>query len=192
MKQIIEIALAELDTEFNSNELAYLGLTGKVELQIRDKLAYVLHRDYLNQGFDSVVREWKLVDLALMTNEVPQLLLEAKAIYVGDFLTSSWKKFVHSMHKDFYKCQQLSPSTPFLTLLIATEMTSPVPNSPQIKYRSVCNKPFKTGLTAENLAKQYENCVQSLFKNVDSTYGYWKAGEAYGVGVNVHYWLLSH
>ncbi|WP_295890655.1 hypothetical protein [uncultured Vibrio sp.] len=192
MKQIIEKALAELAAEFSPNELAYLGLTGKVELQIRDKLAYVLHRDYLNEGFDSVAREWKLVDLALMLNETPQVLLEAKAMYVGDFLTSSWQKFVHSMHKDLDKCQKLSPSTPFLTLLVASEVTSPVPSSPQIKYRSVCNKPFKERLTTEQLAKKYETCVGSLFASVDSTYGSWEAGEAYGIGVKVHYWLLAH
>ncbi len=192
MKQIIEKVLSELAGEFSPNELAYLGLTGKVELQVRDKLAYVLHRDYLNKGFDAVAREWKLVDLALMLEEEPQVLIEAKAMYVGDFLTSSWNKFVTSMHKDLAKCQKLSPNTPFLTLLVATEITTPVPNSPQIKYQSVCNKPFNDGRTAEQLVEQYKTCVGSLFPNVESKYGRWEAGEAYGISVRVHYWLLAH
>ena len=78
-------ALKHLDEEFVENELAYLALTSKVEKPIVDRLAFRLHRDY---GDDRVAvareftvrKEIQRVDLAVVVEKTPHLLLEAKAM----------------------------------------------------------------------------------------------------------------
>jgi len=49
---------------FDKDELAYLGLTGKIEIPIRDKLAFMLFRSL---GPDAIVcREWERCDIAVL------------------------------------------------------------------------------------------------------------------------------
>jgi hypothetical protein len=70
---------------FEVDELAYLALTSKIELPIRDRLAFALYKR-LDQRL--VAREWKRVDLAVLGTDgsTPELLLEAKALYTFDLI----------------------------------------------------------------------------------------------------------
>ena len=44
--QRVAETMESLDQEFSQDELAYLALTSKVELPIRDRLAHTLHRGF--------------------------------------------------------------------------------------------------------------------------------------------------
>jgi hypothetical protein len=72
MKQELENALAAIEAD--PDELAYLALTSKPEFQIRDRLAYRLHHQ-LDEMNRRVAREWHRVDLALLDQEKPLVLL---------------------------------------------------------------------------------------------------------------------
>ena len=81
----IKNGLQALRQQFRKDELAYLALTQKPEHVLRDRLAFELHRTL--QKSDSslcVCREWKRVDLAILKDDVPLALLEAKAFYTFD------------------------------------------------------------------------------------------------------------
>lgn len=79
-------ALGQVPGEFEPGELAYLALTSKPELAIRDRLAWVL----VKRGH-RVVREWReRCDLAVLGEDgEPLAVLESKASY-GHDTTWGW------------------------------------------------------------------------------------------------------
>ena len=114
-----------LGEDFRPNELAYLALTSKIELPIRDRLAFRLCQRLLESGDLAVAREWKNHDLAVVTNgSEARLLLEAKAMYSFDLFTSSGSKFVRACSDDRRKLLGASASSPtpptLLTLALVT------------------------------------------------------------------------
>lgn len=74
-------AVVDVRNEFERGELAYLALTSKPELAIRDRLAWILVR-----GGHRVAREWReRCDLAVLdTDGEPFVVLESKAVYGHD------------------------------------------------------------------------------------------------------------
>ncbi len=75
-----------MDARFGADELAFLALTSKVELPVRDRLAYALFERLPDR---LVAREWKRVDLAVLARRptpFPVMLLEAKALYTFDLV----------------------------------------------------------------------------------------------------------
>lgn len=74
-----------------ADELAFLALTSKIELPIRDRLAYTLFRRLPEL---LVTREWRPVDLAVLSpdGKTPVLLLEAKALYTFNFVTMTERR----------------------------------------------------------------------------------------------------
>jgi hypothetical protein len=80
LSEKIAEALAQL--QFESDELAYLALTSKPELQVRDRLAWRLHQELSPRLL--VVGEWRRCDLAILDGEAPIACLEFKAAHTGD------------------------------------------------------------------------------------------------------------
>jgi hypothetical protein len=69
------------EVAFEPDELAYLALTSKPELQVRDRFTWRLLRSAHVAG-----REWKRADLVLLNEDYePRVFLEAKAAYTADF-----------------------------------------------------------------------------------------------------------
>lgn len=83
MKNYIINSFTNFVQEFQTNELAYLSLTTKIELPFRDRLAYSLFKE-LDAKNIIVSREWKRTDLALLQNGLPSVLIELKAMYSFD------------------------------------------------------------------------------------------------------------
>lgn len=84
-------AIVKAGDSFAPGELAYLALTSKPELPLRDRLAWVLHSEPSSYV---VAREWAAsntnrsrTDLAILDSQgqAPIALLEAKAAYTFDF-----------------------------------------------------------------------------------------------------------
>ena len=127
-----------LGEDFRPNELAYLALTSKVELPIRDRLAFRIRQQIRGTTELAVAREWmgtgtkrERFDLAVVTDgSEARLLLEAKAMYSFDLFTSyGRKRFVRYCSNDLRKLQEAganSPTTPtLLTLVLATHPHHP-------------------------------------------------------------------
>lgn len=83
------LAALEETADGDADELAYLAVTSKPEIQVRDRLAYALHKRLLGSNPPILVaREWarrgvargRRVDLALIEGDQPRVLLEAKAM----------------------------------------------------------------------------------------------------------------
>src|SRR5262245_20896226 len=89
---------------FAPNELAYLALTGKVENNVRDRVAWELN---LKLEDRVVARESRRRDLVVLERALdwsPVALLEAKALYSFDLV---WKAefFVDLVRKDIDKAR---------------------------------------------------------------------------------------
>ncbi|TDO34738.1 hypothetical protein EV643_12698 [Kribbella sp. VKM Ac-2527] len=117
----LESALSSLSEAYEQNELAYLALTSKAELPIRDRLAWRLQTAL---GAPYVVsREWRRADIALLRGDEPLVQVEAKAMYAFDVLSAkSRTKFLAKLASDGLKMVALVPSGAALLLALITHV----------------------------------------------------------------------
>ncbi len=194
MQQIITDSLAALDREFQQNELAYLALTTKVEMPIRDKWAYTLYKQLKNKGIN-VSREWKRTDLAVIERGTPLALVELKAMYSFDAALdpNGVGGFTDAMEKDEEKAKKLAQSvTSVYTVLLATHPHSLVTNlSGIVKYDSGINKALVRFEGEQGVKSAAIDAVNRKLagKNV-ITQGELCGGSAFEVSVSVLYWVI--
>jgi len=74
-------ALRGLTAATQDGEVAFLALTGKIENQIRDRVAWSLHQMLSSR---LVAREWMRRDLVILGRGLPQAFVEFKAMYSFD------------------------------------------------------------------------------------------------------------
>jgi len=196
---LLDHELAQIDERFAENELAFLALTSKIELPIRDRLAYRL--------FDRlpalhVAREWKRVDLAALSAEqppVPLMLLEAKALYTFDLVgDDAWvERYPAKVESDLHKLRGLkdvSRETELFALVLATHPVGPIePSLRQVaKYSSGVDKAIKALGDATAVADAARSFLQSRLEMLGPLRGgEIAAGEAYGVTIQIHYSLVG-
>jgi hypothetical protein len=114
----LAMTLASLSSDFAENELAYLALTSKAELPVRDRIAWRLQQE-LSDSY-VVAREWRRADIAVLAGETPILQVEAKAMYAFDVLSAkSRAKYLAKLTADGLRMAALAPgSAPYLLALI--------------------------------------------------------------------------
>ena len=194
--QRITEAMVSLGEEFSSNELAYLALTSKIERPIRDKLAYFLHRSFENHNNIDVAREWRRVDLAVIVDRKPHILLESKAIYVFDIWDQETEWFVNdeknSIKKDLEKLKNLPSGTDAekLLLVLATDCDRPPKASLDriVKYGDLLRKYHKGKKTEDETRMQAKKRFGD-FKYFSS--GIISGGHAFDIKVDVHWWIFG-
>ena len=131
----VAAALKRLDKEFKENELAYLALTSKAEKQIIDRLAFSLHRDYGGDDDVSIAREFtdprkiQRVDLAIVHDKTPLVLLEAKAMQSYHVNLPNFN-YLEKLEQDKKKLREYAPATPpeglgKAVLLLTTHTSTP-------------------------------------------------------------------
>jgi len=107
--KLLKSQLVNLGAAFAPDELAYLALTGKIEHAVRDRLAYDFYRSLqLTKPELTVAREWRRVDLAILENQAPCMLLELKAMYSYNmFSPKAATHYPEAIASDFMKMKQL-------------------------------------------------------------------------------------
>ena len=92
LDRLVATQMRTVKGAFEPDELAYLALTSKVELPVRDRLAFGLRQRLAASGNLAVAREWRTFDLAVVTEAgEARLLLEAKAMVSFDLIGSPRK-----------------------------------------------------------------------------------------------------
>ena len=136
MKTMLERGLRAI--RFEPGELAYLALTSKPELQVRDRLAWELTKAGVR-----VAREWRRCDLALLSgNGTPLALVEMKATHTGDMkwglagpdgrraafaLAHGASTYLEGLIRaDAAKAQALAPTAEVFVLAVVTHLADPV------------------------------------------------------------------
>lgn len=200
-------SMESLGQEFSQDELAYLALTSKIELPIRDQLAYSLQQrfgnnhdakiarewkgDFTNEWKEKVERNWKRIDLAVTVDQQPRLLLEAKAMYTFDICNKRKSWFLTSINKDQKDLQNLAlgPAVEKLILVLATDCDQAPTEALDgvVKYSSDLRRYDKFRKTEEELQQLSKERFSEL--NFFSS-GRIPGGQVFDMDVRVYYWLF--
>jgi hypothetical protein len=196
---VLHEELERMHQRFELNELAYLALTSKVELPIRDRLAFALHRR-LDQRL--VAREWKRVDLAILADDgsTPELLLEAKALYTFDLIgedvwVDRYPKKVRDDVAALRARSDLVERTQLFALVLATHPRSEA--GPQLrqlaKYSRGVGKAIAALGDAAAVLREADAAVRAALPDASDVLcsGEIPGGSAYGIEVAVPYWLIA-
>ena len=192
--------MASLGQEFAQDELAYLALTSKVENPIRDRLAYLLHQKYGEEGNIFVAREWtepkkitgvgiERVDIAIIDEEKrPLLLLEITAMYNSyNLFKRNQQGFPDKVRKDVEKLKRYPSKYKLekIAMILVPNHTNSCPRDLEgvIKYRLWNHTIRCKGELRKAIKSNFK------FKHFDS--GCVVGGRAFGIGVDVHYWLFG-
>lgn len=159
------------------NYLAYLALTSKPELQIRDVLAWSLYQE-LTPDF-VVAREWTpsggpgggRTDLAIVTPDgSPVVLLEAKSFMTFDaVIARNLDRYLTYLEKDRDKARTISSDAALILLLISAHVADGVPPHLDrvVKYRSAINRSLRVR-TATDLANEAHRTIVNRLRKFGS------------------------
>jgi len=193
--EILKEELEALSESFIPGELAYLALTSKVEFPIRDRLAFRLHRR-LGDAACLVAREWHRTDLAVLSGDVPTLLLEVKAMYSFDAVDSAVGlcNFHRQVLKD--RDKSLRPEAGGAEIYALLLVTHPEAHcgarlDSVVKYRTGIERAAKRGIA--RVRKDAAEAVSKAFEEfrLITTNGSLEAGMAFGVPVRIDYHLFG-
>lgn len=191
-KQRLVRVLGGLGNKFATDELAYLSLTSKTEHAVRDRLAFALHQDFAPRGF-KIAREWRnRFDLAVLRSDAsPCCLVELKAVLAFDVINKTRTQLLPALLEDdrkklkAYRAEvTANPPECFQLLLLARALQPPTSDQDKyIKYgRRIRQDPSPSdGAVISRVNELCERGIQ----------GNWSGGNAYGIEVNMHFWLFS-
>ncbi len=189
-----------MPTIFHGGNLAYLALTGKIELQVRDQVALMLRTVIPPENL--VAREWtrrkkSRCDLAIVHGGNPNCIVEFKAMYSFDPLIEG-KTAMRLPRTLLTDCLERERDYRARTLGVLL-VTHPLGRIPEeyghgvTKYRDDINLAFSRYGPAGNILSGCESKVEHLFRKRDFTsrHGVLQAGNCFGTQVEIHYWLVE-
>lgn len=195
MEKILLETIHGLDKEFRKNELAYLALTQKIEIPLRNRWAFSLHNK-LKSNF-IVSREWHKTDLAVLTeNKKPKALIELKAMYSFDAFGAALRNFSEKMKSDEKKAKELAEKSSLIyTVLLVTHPKSYIPEKlsrNEIKYADKINRCLKKfGSSQEIQTKASENVNKEMKDRNIIAEGIIYGGEAFNVKTDILFWICK-
>jgi hypothetical protein len=191
--------MSQLENEYSNEELAYLALTSKVEMPIRDKLAFMLHQ---RLGDDLIVsREWKRVDLVVSgkDDQKCKVMIELKNFYTFDVLNDRMRSiFKKQVEHDIVKLKKFDQKGEVdkYTIILVTHPKSFIPQElahPIIKYSPGVNTWFKRSFQEQEIKKLASKLIDEEYQEYEKvSNGCVFCGEAFGIGVDVLYWIHRH
>lgn len=171
---MIADAIRQSTTRLADDFLAYLALTSKPELQLRDVLAWSLYQE-LTPNF-VVAREWTpsgrtgggRIDLAILTPErSPIVLLEVRSFMTFDAVRrNNLERYLGYLEKDRDKARRISSDTAVILLLLSVHVTEFVPSylDRVIKYRLAINRSLRTRTATELADEAHQEIMNNLRK----------------------------
>lgn len=203
----IREALCNLGREFETDELAYLALTSKVERQIRDKFAWCLHKEMERPSKQKncfVTREFtpkngakKKIDCVILNKkQEPEVFIEFKAISNPATLGREWPvKALESDMKRMNSFNTTAKAEVYFILLV---------NLPKEKlsedyechivpsHFKEINKFFeeKHDTVKEKFARIQGAWEEKLKEKYDFSYLTIPAGKFYKNSIAIHCWIV--
>lgn len=197
-----EIKLAFEEIGSYGDELAYLGLTTKIEIPFRDWLAVKLHKKSGKEYM--IAREYPEVsatnnktlrtDLAILKDGIVKERVELKACYTFDIPKKNrdYNLFWNQVLADYEKHKFIDGNTYFL--LLAVHPIDKIEDSKNdvIKYYSG-HRRFSKHYTQEELLKDVKDDIPTEWKTHENLKlkdsGFHEMGEAFGIRVGIVYYL---
>ena len=143
-EDVVAVALAEAAQSAEPGEIGYMALSGKVELAVRDRMAWWFAKNLARDAGLVAVREWRRVDLALVTQQAePVLLMEGKAHYHFDTMRPRIGGYVDRVAADLaslMRWPQAIPAAFALSTHIGTRIDGPLRTGGVVKYAGGTNR----------------------------------------------------
>jgi hypothetical protein len=175
------------------DEIAYLALTSKPELPIRDRIAFQLTK--LESCRERLVaREYRRTDLALLHHGEPELIVELKACYSFDMVTNP-ARYIDYVARDLTKCRETAGNEceRFGLLLVTHPRVAVAPDlRTLVKYSGGINAALRASGNEQRLheraATAARHGLQALGPVVPVGFG---EGEYAGVRLQLDGWLVG-
>jgi hypothetical protein len=188
--------LRQVANDFAPGELAYLATTSKVEIQVRDALAWRLHQR-LDPGGFTVAREWQRADLVILDGLTAVAVLEAKALYAFDVHSPSKNAlYLTKVRADLAKAAALAPEAQAFALVLTTHVDGPVPahlRKHVVKYSSGIAGALAKHGTADAVHDRaveiWARELTSLGAPIESVR--LDAGQVWGLNIVIDAWLVG-
>lgn len=195
--EIVKV-IQDSSNSFGENELAYLSLTSKNELVIRDRIAYKLHVELKNS---IVVREYSVkginsrIDLAILENDNIKDIIELKSMYTFDAV-DGLDKFIDSVNRDFAKNSSLKNNTTNQFAIVIGTHPRSLPSEKYknfVKYYNSIKRYMKKISSDRVLIDIMDRKLRSAFEKdkYEVKDIIINAGNAFGVDVDICFWIIE-
>ena len=200
-EQIIEESIKNITNTYGFNELAFLAMQGKIELQLRDKIAWYLEQNingampnagqyYVRREYNTPGNGREKCDLAIIDDTMkPVCLIEFKAHSAATFE----KGYINNCTDDIDKMKRIACSTgtnpEIYYIFFQTEHQGTLPpNNGLIAYYGIIKKALKDNLGVNDIHNQWNNNYSTIGTINKITIA---AGEYYGLKVDIHTMILK-
>lgn len=199
IRETVTAALGCLGGEFTPDSLAYLALTSKDERLLCGALARRLHGEFCHDAEILVRREWpvpgdtrKRVDVAVLRAGKPVALIEAKAAMSFDLVKGTGRGFpVPAVLEDIGKLRGIDVEAERFALLFVTD-TKQLPSEEHDPALPYAEERRRHGVIEEpRMMAGYRRFVGAVGHPPVVDSGLVAGGVAFGVEVDVLYWLLE-
>ena len=194
--QFIEASIKNITKTYCINELAFLAMQGKIELQLRDKIAWYLEQNIPNNY--CVRREYNIpgngrhkCDLAILdkNNMKPVCLIEFKAHSAATFEIDYINKCKNDIAKMQSIAQGITPDPEIYYIFFQTEHQGTLPkDNGLIAYYGIIKNALNKNLGVNHIHKQWDDNYRNIGTIEEITI---KAGEYYGLIVDIHTMILK-
>ena len=198
----LKLIISKISDVYQNDELAYLSLTSKIEIQLRDKIAFELHQIYHIEYL--ICREWKSseyknhrVDLAIIeiSSGNPVCLIEFKAKSVIRFES----EFTMHLQNDLNKISKIAQDDNvklyyiFFNNMTESENKFESVYNNSVKYISLINKNIGTNIKwLEQCKSNWERHVlEAKLINEKSSHLTINAGNYYNCAVTVETFIYG-
>ena len=170
-KNELNTIISNIGSTFKDDELAFLAVTSKIELPLRDKIAFELQNKYSNK---IICREWtnsqtgKRTDLAILNKEGEvECVIEFKAH--SDMINI--RQYVASMKNDIEK-SLLIPNNPEVYFVIFINYISQLPTVEHldnaIKYNKSIQKAIDESYNRDKIINDWNDALKD--SNIENKY----------------------
>lgn len=186
---------------FATGELAYLALTSKIERPFLDRLAFAAQVELAPSGVH-VAREFFVAgagraDVAILRGEQTLCLVEGKAMAVADCTRAEPRRreYADLLQRDLTRYSYSAfPTAEIYSLLLGVHPLARLPTELRrvVKYVGLLNSAFGLLHSADKIyAEANRNLRGYLLNDVIVGAGAFDAGAAFGIPVEVRWWLFG-
>jgi hypothetical protein len=197
MQNVIEDSINNIMNTYAKNELAFLAMQGKIELQLRDKIAWYIEQK-IQENY-SVKREYNTpgsgrekCDLSILDKNNgmrPVCLIEFKAHSAATFE----KDYINKCTKDIAKMQSIAqgitPAPEVYYIFFQTQHQGVLPaDNGLIAYYGIIKNALNKKIGVNDIHKQWDDNYKNIGTINKITI---EAGEYYGLKVDIHAMILK-
>ena len=184
---------------FETDELAYLALTGRPDLSLRDRIAFKLHTSPSTEAAQwTVSRDYRRVDLAVLRHDLSAAaVIELKSIFAHEaLLPSKLPALRATLHAEIDKC--LAASSEKCDSYLIVGLTHALARIPTHLFRTVkaaaeINRKLVDGADVTAQAGTAGRVVSEVIKERGARVLEIpaRAGSAFGIPVEIYWFVVE-